>query len=162
MDTLFHLPAKLTAALLEDAKQRDLVTARRAVLLDILWGERFLTREQLIDRVEMRLGKGTFGAKSWDETFFRDMRFVKQAFSQSGNVLRYSRSIKSPGYYLEDTSRLHEELSQAIHGALGELDRRQLAVIRNLSPAQKFFQAVSMIDLGRRVSANIKGQHDQL
>jgi len=38
--------------LLKDTAQRDLVTARRDCLLKLLWHERFLTRVQLIIRVE--------------------------------------------------------------------------------------------------------------
>jgi len=162
MDTLFQLPPKIIYTLLADAERRDVVTARRAALLEILWGERYLKREQLVERVEMVLGKGCFGAKAWQEVFFRDMRFVKQAFAQAGAILKYSRSNKVPGYYLENSLPLHHEIRQEIQGALKELDKQQLAVIGKLSPAQKFFQAVSMIDLGRRVSAHVKGSNDQL
>jgi hypothetical protein len=51
-------PAALNA-LLEDAITRDRTTARRAALLRILHQERFLTREQLIVRVEGVLGVGS-------------------------------------------------------------------------------------------------------
>ena len=37
--------------------QRDITTARRVAALAILWHERYLTRSQLIARVEVRLGK---------------------------------------------------------------------------------------------------------
>lgn len=156
MDTNFTLPPKITNALLEDAKQRDVVTARRAVLLEILWGERFLTREHLVERVEMRIGIDCFGEKSWQETFYRDMRFVKQAFAQAGYTLKYSRSAEATGYHFENAAPLNPDIRQEIQGALKELDIQQLAVIGRLPPAQKFFQAVSMIDLGRRVSAQTR------
>ena len=65
-------PAALNV-LLEDAITRDRTTARRAALLKILHQERYLTREQLIVRVEGILGVGCFGDSAWIDTFYRDM-----------------------------------------------------------------------------------------
>jgi hypothetical protein len=56
---------KDTDVVLQDAIQRDLRTARRALLVEILWQERYLTRAQLIVRVEGRLGGGCFGDAAW-------------------------------------------------------------------------------------------------
>lgn len=156
-----HLPQKLTSALLSDVIARDRVTARRSALLEILWHERYLTREQLIARVEFQLGTNCFGAKTWQETFFRDMRFVKKAFSNAGYTLKYSRSAESPGYYLEGESRLHKDIAIAIRGAIAELDNEQMKIYRNLQPAQKFAQAVSMINLGRKVSAKLSASRQR-
>ena len=47
--------------LIEDAISRDRTTARRAAFLEILCQEHYLTREQLIVRVEGKSGKGCFG-----------------------------------------------------------------------------------------------------
>jgi hypothetical protein len=47
--------------ILYDAIQRDITTARRVALLEILWRERYLTRAELIPRVELQLGKNCFG-----------------------------------------------------------------------------------------------------
>ena len=58
------LPAVLKDTILHDAIQRDITTARRLVLLEILWNERYLTRAQLIARVELRLGRGCFGSSA--------------------------------------------------------------------------------------------------
>ena len=146
------LPENLVQPLLQDAKNRDLVTARRAELLNLLWLERFLTRDQIIVRIEMKLGKECFGVKAWKDNFYRDMRFVKNAFSQAGYELKYSRSKEDSGYYFKGEGPLHAEVKQAIHGALAELDDHQIAIYRNLSPAQLFSQAVSIIDFGRKVS----------
>jgi hypothetical protein len=48
---------KAADVILQDAIQRDITTARRFILLQILWNERYLTRAQLITRMEYRLGK---------------------------------------------------------------------------------------------------------
>ena len=50
-------------AILQDAIQRDITTARRVALLEILWNECYLTRSQLIARVELRLGKTALGLR---------------------------------------------------------------------------------------------------
>jgi hypothetical protein len=55
------LPILMKDAILQDAIQRDMTTARRVTLLQILWNERYLTRLQLIARAELRLGKNCFG-----------------------------------------------------------------------------------------------------
>jgi hypothetical protein len=156
MEPYFRIPARLEKALLRDAKKRDRVTARRFELLHILWLERYLTREELIARVEMKLGSGSFGENAWQETFYRDMRFVRSAFDQAGYRLRYSRSAGQTGYYLEGEGRIHDEVKKAIQGALDELDERQIEIYRRLTPAQKFSQSVSMIDISRRVSAYLQ------
>ena len=64
-------------AILRDAMQWDITTARRVALLEILWHERYLTRAQLIARVELRLGRACFGLSAWQDTFYRDLRIVK-------------------------------------------------------------------------------------
>ena len=66
--------------ILQNAIQRDLTSARCTVLLETLWQARYLTWAQLIERVELRLGKNCFGISAWKDTFYRDMRVVKQTF----------------------------------------------------------------------------------
>ncbi|HXQ32398.1 MAG TPA: hypothetical protein VN843_00115, partial [Anaerolineales bacterium] len=83
-------------------------------MLEILWNERYLTRAQLIARVELRLGKNCFGISVWEDTFYRDMRFVKQAFEGAGHRLLYSRNKKQPGYYLEGQSALSADIKQVL------------------------------------------------
>ncbi len=156
MLTFLDPPAAVFHSLLQDARQRDLVTARRSELLSTLWLERYLTREQLIARLEMRLGINCFGIKAWEDNFYRDMRFVKSAFSQAGYDLKYSRSSEFPGYYLSGEGLLHEEIKRAIQGAMAELDDRQIAIYQHLTPAQKFSQAASIINFGKKVAERIR------
>jgi hypothetical protein len=153
MNTFRPLPTEANHALLQDSLQRDPVTARRVALLNLLWAERYLSREQLIARLELSLGRGCFGCKAWKDTFYRDMRFVKRAFARAGFTLKYSRTPDSRGYYLSGEPALHPSLTKSISGALGELDPRQIEIYRQISPAQKFFQAASIIDVGRRIAA---------
>jgi hypothetical protein len=96
-----EIPAAAQAYLLADAARRDRTTARRTALFSILWGERFLTRQYLIVRVEALLGEECFGQSAWEDTFYRDMCVVKDAFTKAGFCMRYSRRKSRQGYYLQ-------------------------------------------------------------
>jgi hypothetical protein len=144
---------KSNAVLLQDAIQRDLTTARRASLLQILWNERYLTRAQLIARVELRLGKICFGTSAWEDTFYRDMRVVKRAFQAAGYLLEYSRNREHPGYYLGGQPALSAEFRQMLKSSAVEADPRQIEIYRKLSPAALFRQGSGISDTARNVVA---------
>jgi hypothetical protein len=146
--------------LLQDAMQRDLTTARRAALLETLWHERYLTRSQLMARVGMRLGKNSFGASAWEDTFYRDMHVVKQAFKAAGHVLSYCRNRLQPGYYLKGQPALSAELRQVLLSSAAEVDPRQIDIYHKLSPAQRFQQGCSISDAARNVVAYRIGQEN--
>jgi hypothetical protein len=143
---------KAIGILLEDAIQRDLATARRAALLEILWHERYLTREQLIRRIEFRLGLNCFGATAWEDNFYRDLRVVRQSLKAAGHELLYSRSKRRPGYYLKDQPALSPEYRQMLRSA-EEVDQRQIDIYHKLSPAERFRQGCSISDTARKVVA---------
>ena len=147
------LPTVMKDVILHDATQRDITTARRVALLEILWNERYLTRLQLIARVELRLGKNCFGISAWDDTFYRDMRFVKQAFEVAGYRLLYGRKKEQPGYYLDGQPVLSSELQQILKGSAAEVDQRQLEIYHKLSFAERFHQGCSISDTARKVVA---------
>lgn len=147
------LSRKSIEVILHDAMQRDITTARRAALLQILWNERFLTRAQLITRVEYRLGRNCFGTSAWEDTFYRDMRVVKQAFQAAGHLLEYSRSRKNKGYYVKGQPALSPELRQMVKASIAEVDQRQIDIYRRLSAADRFRQGCSISDSARNVVA---------
>jgi hypothetical protein len=148
-----NLPTTMKDAILQDAIRRDITTARRVALLEILWNERYLTRAQFIARVELRLGKNCFGVSAWEDTFYRDMRFVKQAFEAAGYRLLYSRNKQQPGYYLDGQPALSSEIKQVLKGSAAEVDQRQLDIYRKLSFAERFHQGSSISDTARKVVA---------
>ena len=115
--------------------------------------ERDLTRTQLIARVEHRLGRDCFGASAWEDTFFRDMRLVKQAFETAGYRLLYSRNKKQPGYYLDGQSALSSEIKQILKTSAAEVDQRQTDIYQKLSFAERFYQGSSISDTARKVVA---------
>lgn len=147
------LPTAMKDTILQDAMQRDITTARRAALLEILWNERYLTRSQLIIRVELRLGKNCFGISAWEDTFYRDMRFVKQALEAARYQLLYSRKMEQPGYYLDGQPPLSAEIQQVVRGSAAEVDQRQIDIYRKLSFAERFQQGCSISDTARNVVA---------
>ena len=154
------LPTSMKDRILQDAIQRDITTARRIALLEILWNERYLTRAHLITRVELRLGKSCFGASAWEDTFYRDMRLVKQAFETAGYQLLYSRNKKQPGYYLDEQPTLLSEIQQILKTSAAEVDQRQINIYRTLSFADRFSQGCSISDTARKVVAYRIRQED--
>lgn len=145
------VPVTMKDTILLDAMQRDITTARRAALLGILWRERYLTRDQLIARTEFQLGKNCFGVSAWEDTFYRDMRFVKQAFEAAGYRLLYSRNKQRAGYYLDGQPALSTECKQILHTSAAEVDQRQLDIYHKLSFAERFYQGCSISDTARKV-----------
>jgi hypothetical protein len=131
--------------------QRDVTTAWRVALLEILWNECYLTRSQLIARVELRLGKNCFGISAWEDTFYRDMRFVSQAFEAAGQQLLSSRKKEHGGYYLDGQPALSPEVKEVLVGSAAEVDQRQIDVYRKLSFAERFHQGCSISDTARQV-----------
>jgi len=147
------LSRKSVEVILRDAIQRDMTTARRAALLQILWNERYLTRTQLIARVEYRLGRHCFGASAWEDTFYRDMRVVKQAFQAEGHLLEYNRSKERPGYCLHGQPALSTDFNQLVSASAAEVDQRQIDIYQQLSPAARFRQGSVISDTARNVVA---------
>lgn len=160
---LMDVPNRANKVIFLDAIQRDPITARRAALVNILWHERYLTRDQLITRVELRLGKRIFGKTAWEDNFYRDMRLVKQAFSAAGMEIAYSRNPRQPGYYLVDQPAISNHLKVKVHHSLGEIDPRQMIIYHRASPAERFQQGCSTSNLARQtVAYRIRQGHPEL
>ena len=139
--------------LLQDPNGRDVVVERRANLIRALLRIRYLTRETLVRQVEFQMGFASFGNENRINVFHSDMRVVKKAFAQSGYDLRYSRRSGRSGYYFaNEPDALGESVKREIAGAIRELDDAQFEIYKKMSPAQKFSQAASIINLGNTVS----------
>jgi len=151
-DMLSHSAA--LQVLLEDAVSRDRTTARRLALLNTLLHERYLTRSQLITRVEGKLGKGCFGYAAWKDTFYRDMSVVKRALRAAGYHLAYSRKPRQNGYYLRDQPTIDTELASALNGSIKEIDPNQINILKQLSFKQRFQQGCSVTNLACQVVAH--------
>ena len=156
-------PAIVKDTIIQDAVQRDITTARRVALLGILWCERYLTRAQLIARVELRLRRNCFGVLAWEDTFYRDMCIVKRAFEAAGYRLLYSRNKQQPGYFLDEQPALSSEIKQILKTSAAEVDQRQIDIYRRLSFAERFYQGCSISDTARKVvSYRIRQENPKL
>ncbi len=154
------IPFQAAYALLRDAAERDRTTARRTALTEIVWHERFLSRENLMERVEQRLGAGCFGESAWEDTFNRDMQAVKEAFDTCSKRLAFSRTKGLAGYYLRGEGRLHAEVEQTIAHSIVQIDARQLLIYRSLGGVQRVRQALRITDQERWEKRYARGRRD--
>jgi hypothetical protein len=154
---------KAKEILLQDAIQRDLATARRAALLELLWHERYLTRDQLIARVEITLGVNCFGISAWEDNFYRDVRVVKQAFKAAGQQLQYSRNKQHPGYYLKGQPALSSEFRQMLANSAVEIEPLQIGIFHRLPLPERVRQGFSISNTARTVVAyRIRWEHPDI
>ena len=135
----------------KNATPQDITTARRTALLTTLWNERFLTRAQLIARIEQIFGKNCFGEHAWEDNFYRDIQIVKRAFQKAGFSLAYSRDKEQRGYYLVGQPRVAPEYAEMIRNSAAEVDPRQVEIYRQLTPAQRYHQGATLSDTARKV-----------
>ena len=134
---ILTFPVEAQRALLLDAYARDLTTARRVVLFEILWHERYLKRDQLMVRVDGILGRNAFGRSAVNDTFYRDIRAVKRAFLTAGYTLAYRRNKPYPGYHLVGEPVVSRQVTEELAGAAAELDLVQMNILKKMLPAER-------------------------
>ena len=103
-------------------------------------------------RVESFMGFASFGENNRKNNFYRDMRVMKAALKQVGFDVKFSRSMDKPRYYFAGEDSLYPYVKKEIAGALDEIDQEQIEIYKRISPAQKFYQACSIINLAKKVS----------
>ena len=145
------VPAEVRLALLRDDLTRDIVTARRAVLLSLVWQESFLSKAGLMARTQALLGRGCFG-KAAEATFRRDMRALKAGLASCGFGLKFSRRSGRGGYYIPGRPELAPELAEAIRAAMSDVDPLQIEMASQLTPADRVQQAGRLSDGLRRMA----------
>ena len=132
---------------------KDIRNARQTVLFEILWNERYLTRQQLIVRVELKVGRNCFGNPSKTRVFRKDLQVVKQKLKQAGYTLVYHRKKGQMGYYLQGQPALSNEFKRMLHGSIAETDQQQIDIYQRLSTAERFRQGCVISDTARNVVA---------
>ena len=147
-----QLPEPAQRVLKSDAEKQNTATVRRRQLANILFRERYLTCESLMFRVEFRMGFASFGEKNRKANFYRDIHTVKAALKQAGYEVKYSRHQEKPGYYIFGEESLHPCVKKEIAEAFKEIDQSQIEIYKHISPAQKFYQACSIINLAKKVA----------
>ena len=61
--------------------------------------------------------------------------------------------MQNPSYWRKEPIVVTERMRRQIAGAVAELDLAQIAITRHLTPAERTWQAASMIDAAERVAA---------
>jgi hypothetical protein len=150
---IITFPPEAQKVLLLESCSRDLTTARRVVLFEILWHERYLKRDQLIVRVGGVLGRNAFGKSAVHDTFYRDIRAVKLAFLAAGYYLAYRRNKPHPGYHLVGEPIVSRLVTEELAGAAAELDLVQMNILKKMLPAQRASLGASISDAAREAVA---------
>ena len=122
--------------------KRDLMMGRRAALVRAVWDEANLRPNGLFHRVQDLLGLGCFGATPF-ETLTQDMEAVRQTFAAEGHTLERN---ERGGYYVVGRSLGDPYLKKLIEGSIAEVDPKQIAIYRKLTPAQRVRQCVDLSD----------------
>jgi len=124
---------------------------RRKRLLECIYHERYQTRKGLSWRLECVLGKDC----SWWDTsfpaFILDLWFVWRAFRLEGHQMAYSWKGERRGFFLRGEGEINPEMVKAIKRAVAELDPRQVEITRQLTPAQRVQQGLSLTNLAHSV-----------
>lgn len=138
---------------------KEAARTRRKRTLKFLYHERYLTRKGLSWRLQSVLGTSS----GW-LVFMIDIWFIWRAFLTAGYKLAYSFLVERRGFYLRGERKISSEMERAIQGAMAEVDPRQVAVTRRLTPAQRFQQGGSLTNLAHKVvryrKENIRGGID--
>ncbi len=100
----------------------DMVCARRAALLRLVWQEAGLLPIGLINRVQDLIGRGRLGPTPY-ETFERDMEAVRQALAAEGHQLQRD---ERGGYYVVGRPPLDQKLKQLIRESITEIDQQKI------------------------------------
>lgn len=122
---------RLRLAAMSGQMEQDMVTARRAALVDLLAGGGVYDRETIWETIEAQLGEPCWGKRP-QETLWRDLRVLRRG----GVRIAYSRRSGAVGYYLQ-----HPALEAAQSRYQKQEDTQSLIGIRNMSPAAKVQQA---------------------
>lgn len=102
---------------------------------------------------ETRLNRSCFG-KSESDNFGQDVRVPCKYLESEAYHLNYSRRPGKTGYYIPERPDLALELADRIPALMTEVDRKQLAIFRRLSPARRLRQAGCLPDHLRRIATN--------
>jgi hypothetical protein len=125
---------------------------RRSLLARMIWQASYQRSPGLIDNVAYLLGGKVWGAHP-RATLAADLLALRRALAAAGHRLRYSNQSGQKGFYVQGRPPLDPQLVKGICGAMAEVDPAQMAILRRLTPAQRFAQAMSMIEFVHKAGA---------
>ncbi|MFN8489095.1 MAG: hypothetical protein U0350_16020 [Caldilineaceae bacterium] len=118
---------------------------RRSLLARMIWQVSYQRSTGLIENVAYLIGWRTWGEKP-RATLAEDIRMLRHALATAGHHLAYSGQPNHKGFYIRGRPLLDPQLERRMIGAMAEIDPVQMEITRQLTPAQRFAQAMSMID----------------
>ena len=118
---------------------------RRSLLARMIWQVSYQRSIGLIENVAYLIGWRTWGEKP-RATLSADILILRQQLAAVGQRLAYSCQPDHKGFYVRGRPLLDPQLEQRMIGAMAEIDPVQMEITRRLTPAQRFAQAMSMID----------------
>jgi hypothetical protein len=137
-------------------------TLRRGVIARMIWQAAHQRSPGLIANVAYVLGWRIWGDNP-RQTLAADILCLRRAFAAAGHHLAYSNEPGREGLYIRGRPTLDPKFARAIRAAVAEVDPVQMAITRRLTPAQRFAQAVSMIEFVERVGAQrLRQRHPHL
>ncbi len=118
---------------------------RRSLIARMIWQVAYQRSTGLIENVAYLIGRRAWGENS-RATLATDMVHLRQVMTSAGHHLAYSHQPEHKGFYIRGRPLLDPQLERRMIGAMAEIDPAQMAITRQLTPAQRFTQAMSMID----------------
>ncbi|CAN5694222.1 hypothetical protein BH10CHL1_BH10CHL1_03730 [soil metagenome] len=128
----------------------DLPALRRSLIARMIWQVSYQHSTGLIENIAYLIGRRAWGENP-RATLAADMLYLRRVLAIAGHHLAYSQQSEHRGFYIPGRPLLDPQLERRMLGAMAEIDPAQMAITRQLTPAQRFAQAMSMIDFVTRV-----------
>ncbi|MCI0396419.1 MAG: hypothetical protein L0332_18560 [Chloroflexi bacterium] len=132
--------ARLRLAAMAGHMRQDLVTARRAALIDLLSDGGVYTRQAIWETIQVQLGRPCWGKRP-EETLWRDLK----ALRAGGVRIAYSRRRGIEGYYLQ-----HPPLERPPSRMEQPINWEYVTAIRQMSVVEKNQQTFAAADFALR------------
>jgi hypothetical protein len=130
----------------------DQTSLRRSLIARLIWQVSYQRSPGLIENVAYLLGWRVWGENT-RRTLSRDILILRQALAMIGERLAYSHQPAHKGFYIQGRPLLDAQLERRMLQALAEVDPAQIAILRQLSPQERYVQGFSMIDAVERAGA---------
>ncbi len=154
-DLDLHLDSTpITAWLAQQRRAATLSPAalRRSLIARMIWQVSYQRSPGLIANVAYLLGWRTWGEHP-RTTLAADICILRRTLATAGHQLAYHIKPNQRGFYIRGRPALDLQLERRMKGAIAEIDPAQMAITRRLTTAQRFAQAMSMIEFVTNVGA---------
>jgi hypothetical protein len=123
----------------------DPAALRRSLIARMIWQVSYQRSPGLLANVAYLLGWRTWGEQP-RTTLAADICMLRRALEAAGHHLAYRIDPANRGFYIRGRPALDPQLERRMKGAMAEIDPAQMVITRRLTTAQRFAQAMSMIE----------------